>query len=387
MADAVPNRIFINGVPPHASKEDVGAYFAQFGSTSDVYVPMAFGTTQHKGIAFVTFEDSYAAHAVLQHPTHFIGDVQVSVEQCVSRKGDGKGAAVSSPGGFQYQVPAGKAGELSIDTASKRGNLENRIFINQLPQTADKNDVATYFAQFGPTSDVYVPLVFGRNGQQHKGIAYVTFQQQEAMQLVMQNPTGHIIGGHQIIVDFCAPKKGDGKGFGGGGGFAPAAPQQVDQARLFVSKIGAEVTQAEVQAYFQEYGAWTDFYMPAGNFPAGHKGIAFITYADPGSIHLVLQNGPHSLREQPVVVDVAAPRDEKGKGKGKGFGFQQQSFAPQHSYQPPAFQQQGYQPPHQGYQPPQQGYQPPQQQGYQPPQQGFQQQQGWQQQGHRYAPY
>merc|ERR1719310_1329628 len=77
-------------------------------------------------MAFVTFEDSYAAQAVLQHPTHFIGDVQVHVEQCKA-KGEGKGS-ISSPTGFSYQVPAGQA-SLVEDPNSKRGNLGNRIFI------------------------------------------------------------------------------------------------------------------------------------------------------------------------------------------------------------------------------------------------------------------
>merc|ERR1712050_551054 len=44
--------------------------------------------------------------------------------------------------------------------------------------------------------------------------------------------------------------------------------------------------------------------------------MCFITYVDEGVARLVLQSGPHELRGQPIVVDMAAPRDPQAPGKG-----------------------------------------------------------------------
>merc|ERR1719171_2622050 len=62
----------------------------------------------------------------------------------------------------------------------------------------------------------------------------------------------------------------------------------------------------------------TDFFMPPGKFDAGHKGICFISYADPTSVVGVLQSAPHAIAQQEVVVDLAAPREASGAEKGAG---------------------------------------------------------------------
>merc|ERR1712228_485359 len=67
---------------------------------------------------------------------------------------------------------------------------------------------------------------------------------------------------------------------------------------------------------FQCCGPWTDFFMPKGNFTAGHKGICFISFVSPESVQYAMQNGPHEIRGQQVIVDVATPREPKGASKG-----------------------------------------------------------------------
>lgn len=89
--------------------------------------------------------------------------------------------------------------------------------------------------------------------------------------------------------------------------------------RIFITNIAQDATQDEVQEYFSQYGSWTDIFLPKGNFTAGHKGICFISFENPASVAQVMQNSPHVIRGQQIVVDVAVPRDAKG-GKGAG-GF------------------------------------------------------------------
>jgi len=102
---------------------------------------------------------------------------------------------------------------------------------------------------------------------------------------------------------------------------APPAASHGSGERLFITGIPQDVTQEEVQAYFAQFGTWSDIYMPRGNYAAGHKGICFISFNGHDCVTQVLNTGPHHIRGQPVIVDVAAPRDApKGKGKDGGFG-------------------------------------------------------------------
>jgi len=183
--------------------------------------------------------------------------------------------------------------------------VENRVFVNGVPQTLGHSELATHFAQFGATKDIYLPMLFGT--QQHKGIAFVTFDTPESQELALKYPS-HVICGHQVSVSVCLAKGPNKAGHFPGSVLSPE--------RLFVTGIPLEATQDEVQAYFKPYGSWSDFFMPRGHFAAGHKGMCFISFHSPASVQQVINSRPHTIRDQQVVCDIAAPR-EKGGGKGK----------------------------------------------------------------------
>lgn len=188
--------------------------------------------------------------------------------------------------------------------------VDNRIFVNNVPPAASQEHVAAHFAQFGSTQDVYLPMQFGT--QRHKGIAYVSFEQPESKDLALRH-AAHIIMGQQVTVQVCLAK-GQGKSSP-----LPGTTANLEN-RLFISGIAQETTQDEVQAYFSQFGGWSDFFMPKGSYSAGHKGICFISYSSPVSAKQVMDSGPHIVAGTQVVVDMAAPRDAKGAGKGGKAG-------------------------------------------------------------------
>ena len=84
--EPVENRIFIAYLPYKAMKKDVEEHFAQFGTLTDVYIPLRFGNPRHKGIAFVTFESGESLVKVAQHPTHMICGKIVAVDYAAERQ-------------------------------------------------------------------------------------------------------------------------------------------------------------------------------------------------------------------------------------------------------------------------------------------------------------
>lgn len=192
-------------------------------------------------------------------------------------------------------------------------DMENRIFVNNLPLNATRELVADHFAQFGQIEDVYVPLIFGT--QRHKGIAYVTFATAESRDAAIDSVDQHQILGQPIGVQVCIAK-GKGKG-----GKAPLPGSSGStENRVFVQGIGGNVTMDGVQEHFAQFGTWTDIYMPKGSFPAGHKGMCFITFTSADAVQQVLSSGPHIIQGQAVNVDLAVARDGKSFGKGACLG-------------------------------------------------------------------
>eukprot|EP00451_Oxyrrhis_marina_P053824 CAMPEP_0204506552 /NCGR_PEP_ID=MMETSP0471-20130131/109306_1 /ASSEMBLY_ACC=CAM_ASM_000602 /TAXON_ID=2969 /ORGANISM="Oxyrrhis marina" /LENGTH=569 /DNA_ID=CAMNT_0051511557 /DNA_START=57 /DNA_END=1767 /DNA_ORIENTATION=+ len=191
--DDETRRLFITKVPDSVTQDHVRDYFAAYGEIEDVYLPRRFGTSRHKGIAFVSFVYPQSATDVLAagNEAHYINGEQVVVDRAAPRDAaGGKGGGRSAP------YPSGKGGGAGF-------NAHNMF--------AD-------FAAYGEIEDVYLPRRFGTN--LHKGIAFVSFvHPQSASDVLAAGNEAHYINGEQVVVDRAAPR--DAAGGKGGGRSAP----------------------------------------------------------------------------------------------------------------------------------------------------------------------
>mmetsp|Transcript_5403 Transcript_5403/g.14607 ORF Transcript_5403/g.14607 Transcript_5403/m.14607 type:complete len:132 (+) Transcript_5403:440-835(+) len=108
----VSGRLFVTRVTPDMTKEDLMAYFGQYGDMSDVFVPNG-----GKGIAFVTFADPNVAAQVLGAQQHQIKPGKaVLVDQALDRpalagKGGGKGGGYGGGAPSAAQAFGGNDGQ------------------------------------------------------------------------------------------------------------------------------------------------------------------------------------------------------------------------------------------------------------------------------------
>lgn len=51
-----------------------------------------------------------------------------------------------------------------------------------------------------------------------------------------------------------------------------------------MARIPAHVSDDQFRAYFAQYGAVQDAYMPKDASKVGHRGIGFVTFASPDSV-------------------------------------------------------------------------------------------------------
>jgi len=81
--------------------------------------------------------------------------------------------------------------------------------------------------------------------------------------------------------------------------------------RVFVTKIPKSFEAEQVQSYFETFGEVTDFHMPKNprsGYP-GHKGIAFVSFADSDIAEKVREMNTHFLDNHRIVCDHATARN------------------------------------------------------------------------------
>jgi len=88
----------------------------------------------------------------------------------------------------------------------------------------------------------------------------------------------------------------------------PPQPRHAEKDRLFVSKVPQLLGQAELRAYFAQFGELTDVYLPSAPGGGGHKGICFVSFNNGSGIQRAMAHGPHEVQGCPTSVDIAAPR-------------------------------------------------------------------------------
>lgn len=214
-----------------------------------------------------------------------------------------QGVSFSSKGEHSRAQPR-PVPQAQVQQASEK---QDRLFVSKVPQSLGQAELRAHFAQFGDLTDVYLPAPPG-GGRGHKGICFVSFADASGIQKAIAHGA-HEVQGSPISVDIAAPR-------------APP-PSTVTASvqsgcRVFLTKVTADVTRADLQAHFCRFGELSDCYVPPGN-----KGIAFVSFKDPSTASSVVAHQQHEVK--PGLVLIAAPafdrpqQGSKGGGKG-GFG-------------------------------------------------------------------
>lgn len=91
-------KLYIGGIDEDMTESDIRDYFSNFGSVSNVHLPVDRATGQRRPFAFVEFDSENDAERVLANTGHNIGgrDVDVQKPRSDSSRGGGRGR-----GGFR----------------------------------------------------------------------------------------------------------------------------------------------------------------------------------------------------------------------------------------------------------------------------------------------
>lgn len=95
--------------------------------------------------------------------------------------------------------------------------------------------------------------------------------------------------------------------------------EEYEYGKLFVGGLSWETTQDNLQRYFARYGEVIDCVVMKNAESGRSRGFGFVTFADPGNVNVVLQNGPHTLDGRTIDPKPCNPRTLQKPKKGGGY--------------------------------------------------------------------
>ena len=98
-ARAKPGKIFVGGLTPEVSDDDIRNHFSQFGIVTDCEMPFDKTQNQRKNFCFVTFEREETMKEVLKMSKQKIGDVEIDVKKATPKINNRGGGGYG--GGYQ----------------------------------------------------------------------------------------------------------------------------------------------------------------------------------------------------------------------------------------------------------------------------------------------
>ncbi|KAL4196666.1 hypothetical protein AMTRI_Chr04g247350 [Amborella trichopoda] len=210
-------RIFVARIPHSVTEAMFREYFETYGEITDLYMPKDQTTKGHRGIGFVTYENSESVDTLMAE-THELGGSTIVVDRATPKEDEIRQPMRAPPGGYgAYNAYITAATRYAVQGAPTlydhpssvygRGvsgaahGMGKKIFIGRLPQEATVEDLRQYFVKFGRILDAYIPKDPKRTG--HRGFGFVTFAEDGVAERVSRRT--HEIHGQQVAIDSATP--------------------------------------------------------------------------------------------------------------------------------------------------------------------------------------
>jgi len=346
-----PTTIFINGLPPTFSNDDLKTHFDKFGAWKKGEV--SFRAKRSRGFAFIDFEQESAAVKAREEMNgkEVAAGAPITVLQARERSRPSKEKKEKPEPAEKREKPAAKekAAKPKADAAAAVPST-TELFVKNLPPTFVDDDLEKVFAVFGPLKHSYVCW----RRDKHRGYGFVKFDESAHAAAAAEKLNGQTVGGGDkpLRVEFStqspkqsrASKKSASKDKENATGSAKekkpreprepktsAAPAEPRAARakapkaakppkvvdanaplsktmLFVGGLPETIGTDELKAKFEKFGELSDAFVSVRG--KRHRGFGFATFTTEASAKAALDalNGkelPESKAGKPITVTYA----------------------------------------------------------------------------------
>eukprot|EP00804_Cyclotella_cryptica_P015240 CCRYP_005373-RD/>CCRYP_005373-RD protein AED:0.08 eAED:0.08 QI:129/1/1/1/0.6/0.66/6/2821/360 len=200
--DADGVKLYVGNLDYATDEPRLREVFGEFGTVTDVFLPMERGTSRPRGFGFVTLATRQAAEtAISKMDQSQLDGRTIRVNESKPR---GEGPADSGRGGAGGIGPGGRGG------FNPTNREEVKLYVGNLSFETTEEQVRSLFEQYGPVTDCFLPT--DRDSGRVRGFAFVTMPAKEA-EVACTKANGADLDGRSLRVNEAQPK-----GFGGGGG-------------------------------------------------------------------------------------------------------------------------------------------------------------------------
>ncbi|ETE65161.1 Heterogeneous nuclear ribonucleoprotein D0 [Ophiophagus hannah] len=368
-----PKKVFVGGLSPDTSEEQIKEYFGGFGEIENIELPMDTKTNERRGFCFITYSDEEPVKKLLESRYHQIGsgkcEIKVAQPKDVYRqqqqqqkggrgassggrggsRGRGRGQgqnwnqgynnyydqgygsynspysdqSYSSYGGYDYSgynYPGYGYGQGYADYSAKhiRKGIPRwrKMFIGGLSWDTTKKDLKDYFTKFGEVVDCTLKLdpITGRS----RGFGFVLFKESESVEKVMDQKE-HKLNGK--VID---PKR------------AKAMKTKEPVKKIFVGGLSPDTPEEKIREYFGGFGEVESIELPMDNKTNKRRGFCFITFKDEEPVKKIMEKKYHNVGLSKCEIKVAMSKEQyqqqqqwgtrggfSGRTRGRGGGSSQ----------------------------------------------------------------
>ena len=228
------NKLYVANLPPHVTNEQLRPIFEKFGRvTACDVVPDREKQLSCRGFAFITFATEVEARSAIPHTNGMTIEGRV-VETRI--KNEPKVPIYNASGGG--------------DAAQEDVNEDAKLYVANLPQHYEEEDLKTLFSPYGLVQSV--KIVSDHSTGLSKGYGFVQMMDQEQALSAIAAVNGNMVEGctKPLVVNIASDKKRGlvGNGFGG----APMMPM-MDAATAAYYYQQQQMAMYGYQQYEQQY--------------------------------------------------------------------------------------------------------------------------------------
>jgi len=313
-------KLFVGGLPPSCTQEDMHRYFTEFGIVIDANVKMNPKTGLSRGFGFVKFKSEQAVKAVLEFPAPHIIHGKIIDPKQARRESSFDSAFLS--GYSNYIPPFGPSSEPLIEEPALTPEDSKRncykIFVGGIPVEACEAHLKDYFQQFGSIS--YCEIKRNSDTQQSRGFGFVTFQDKASIDRVL-NQREHWICGKQVDPKIAEQKPNSLNNLmmqmpmiPNQMNFLPIMknPNDIDTAddrlKIFVGGLPKEATNEDLARYFSKFGLVQQAVVKIDSITYASRGFGFVLFANQAGVINALSQLDHRMFGKLIDPKLAMPQ-------------------------------------------------------------------------------
>lgn len=167
-----------------------------------------------------------------------------------------------------------------------------KIYMGNIPFTTTKEEISSFFAEYGSVADVYIPQ--NPETGEGRGFAFVTMQEDD-VQKAIDGTNGAEFGGRLVVVNEPLPK-------------GKKSNRKDNRTKLYIGNLSFYTVAETLEMIFGEFGEILDCYLPEDPSTGGSRGFGFVTMGRDDAMRAIAEIDGCEVDGRVIKVNEAQPK-------------------------------------------------------------------------------